>query len=200
MYKSLAIPLLCSALLGLSLQSQQPEAPKKASAKQVKKPELPKLDPASPPKLPQKASSTGQTPRPQQGERRDLVQRFPQRNPFLGVWRIQKSVRHKSNSTRITNGYAIFTKGYFSLHVIQTGAFDRRTAFQSSMRTWRIEAGHIITGSLVGVRSGSRAQPLLLEAGGLQEKRRFLFLGPRLLRIYQSAQDYLELIKVEDLQ
>jgi hypothetical protein len=128
-----------------------------------------------------------------------LVQALNPRNPFLGVWKINKAVRTKHNSagTQI-KGYVIFTPSYFSLHVFQQAPRSQSSAFQTAMRNWYLEGGDLVTRSLLGVRSGMQPSRVLLEAGGYTERRRFLFQGPRLLRLYQNGQNYLELIKVED--
>lgn len=186
------LPLLCMGLLALAAPQDSPPAPA-PDAQAPKKPELPELPAPSVP-----AEGTPSTEPSPEDPRTDLVQRFPQRSPFLGVWRITKAVRSRPNSSSVTTGYVVFTPAYFSLHVFQQGEFDGRKAFQTAMRTWRIEDGLLVTSSLVGVRSAAAADKILLEARGYTERRRFLFLGPKLLRIYQEGPNFLELIKVED--
>ncbi|GEM_PF-2598027 len=133
-------------------------------------------------------------------ERRDLIQRFPIANPFLGVWKVRRKLLPGAHAGTQVTGYLIFTRTHMSLHLMQRSPLRAgRPDFQSSIRRYFIQGPLLRSTSLMGVRSDPGGGKLLLEAQGLVEQRRYLFLGPGVLRIYQGPQSYLELVKEADL-
>ncbi len=67
--------------------------------------------------------------------------------------------------------------------------------FQSSIRTYSLEGITLNTVSLLGVRNSRTPGKIVFEARGLRETRRIAFMGPSVLRIYQTPTSYIELIK-----
>jgi len=119
-----------------SSASQEAKTGKQQRAR--KKPELPVLpgDKAKDKPLPSASKTDSAIRRALEGasaaeiSRKDLVQRFPKKNPLLGVWRVTKTFRNQANSAAITTGYVIFTKAYCSLHLFREAAFANSKAFQ----------------------------------------------------------------------
>lgn len=130
----------------------------------------------------------------------DLIQRFPAANPLLGVWKVQRTVSPVADPRLTVRGYVVFTHTHLSLHLVRTSVLPGGPlSFESSIRRYFLQGPLLRTTALLGLRSGQRPGTLFIEARGLVEQRRFLLVGPKLLRIYQGPQTYLELVKEAEL-
>ena len=91
-------------------------------------------------------------------------------------------------------GYLAVGRDHLSLHLRGDGEKRREPVLQSSFLRYRLSGGKIFMSSLVGhhVRDGK----VLVEAANHQEVRRYELLGTT-LRIYQSAHQYLEFVRIE---
>jgi len=131
---------------------------------------------------------------------KDLVQRFVDPNPLLGVWQVTRMLRPQARGAR-GGGFIIFTKTFMSMHLLQpAAALGAPPQFQSSVRGYRTQGLNLVTTSRLGFRNHpTQRGNIFIEQGGLAEIRRFLFVGKNMLRIFQTPQTYIELRKVEDL-
>lgn len=129
---------------------------------------------------------------------RDLVQRFPQANPFLGVWTVTRIAR--PNQAGNGSGYMIFTRAYVSMHLfLPSPVPGGRPRFQAAMKRYHIDGPSLVATSVMGVRNSSRDGQILIEGAGRAERRRFQFVSGNLLRLFQGANSYIELRRIERL-
>lgn len=197
----LSLTALCIVVVLLGTQDGKKQDTKRQDAGKTP-PELPKLDPDPLPGKPGDQAAAGRRrsadlPFVNTSPGPDLIQRFPQNNPFLGVWSVIRIVNPAAPTAR-GRGYLVFTRGHLSMHLYLSGpTAGARPRFESSMRTYRVEGGQIVTTSLLGVRNSKRQGEILLSGNGLVQRRRFLFHGGNMLRIYQGAQSWIELKRVE---
>ncbi len=180
--------LLILAFLFQGKPTTQPQKPRREETKkEVKNPSR------------QKGSSPNPTNQVPGNERaKDLIQRFPKpTNPLLGLWRLRKQVIPGTTGVRRRpSGYLLFTRTHVSMHLVRPalvpgGPID----FQSSIRTYSLQGIALNTVSLMGVRNSQTPGKIVFEARGLRETRRIAFMGPTVLRIYQTPTSYMELIK-----
>ena len=195
--------LLSALILAVLLPLHVSPQARQGQVKSHPPPQLPKL-----PELPSK-QPTKRTKAKRSGMRsadeplvndpgRDLIQRFPVRNPFLGTWRVTR-ISHERQVGTSGRGYAIFTRAYVSIHLYQPPPVPQAPPrIQSSIRTYRIVGTELHTQAAVGFRNAANGD-VLIEPPGLVERRRFQFLAPNLLRIYQARENYIELKRVERL-
>jgi len=142
---------------------------------------------------------TGRPYLPDTSGQNDLIQRFARQNPLLGVWRISTVVRPGPRGVPPV-GYFTFTRSHLSIHIINPNPTGTATTgFQSSLRIYRIQGNRIITTSLIGARTGKKANDLLLERRGMRESRRFEFVDPNILRLYNGLTSYFELVRIADI-
>ena len=118
---------------------------------------------------------------------------------LLGVWTVTRIVRPQDYGGRVS-GWMTFTRAFVSMHLYQAGPNDEsKPRLQSAMRSYRIEGEQLVTQSMMGFRNGPKPGEILLERGGLSERRRVALLAPGLLRIYSGPRSFLELKRVSKL-
>lgn len=128
----------------------------------------------------------------------DLVQRFPKKNPLVGVWRVQQRGIIPGQGTGQTSGYIVITKTHFSRHLIRKAPF-KKLEFQNMFGTYSIQGNSIIITTLMGMTSSHKPGELFVIQPGSRERRRFQLLGKTLLRIHRSATRSLDFMKIADL-
>jgi hypothetical protein len=148
----------------------------------------PATPPASRPRLP--IGLQGLLP-----PREDLIQRSPATHPIEGVWELIRIVRARGDPSLGIRGYAVFTRMYMSLHLYHNVAGRPNPGIQSGFKTYRLMGNEIFSNALIGFRNDISGD-IVLEAAGLEERRRFLLMGVS-LRIYQDAENYLEFRRLE---
>ncbi|MEE9126818.1 MAG: hypothetical protein V3U11_06730 [Planctomycetota bacterium] len=174
--------LLCAVAVGLQGQDQDPKSrPSKSS-------------PTPPPSATSRPLPPVGEPTRTRVERRDLLQRFKGPSPLAGFYRLV-AVHGPTGRAKGRNiGYLAVGRDHLSLHLQGPSKRRREPVFQSGFRRYRLGSGKIFMSNLVGhhVRDGK----VLQEQVGRQEVRRYELLGTT-LRIYQSARQYLEFVRIE---
>ena len=127
-------------------------------------------------------------------ERRDLLQKFKGPSPLAGFYRLVGRHGPTGRAKGRHLGYLAVGRDHLSLHLYGDGEKRREPVLQSGFRRYRLSGGKIFMSSLVGhrVRDGK----VLVEQVNHQEVRRYELLGTT-LRIYQSAHQYLEFVRIE---
>jgi len=127
-------------------------------------------------------------------ERRDLLQKFKGPSPLAGFYRLVASHGRSGPSKGRQIGYLVIGRDHLSLHLQGRGMRRREPVIQSGFRRYRLGDGKLYMSNLVGhrVRDGQ----VLVEEFNRQEVRTYQLIGTR-LRIYQSARQYLEFVRIE---
>ncbi len=170
--------LLCASAVGFQGQNQDPESRRPRPPKGATSRPLPPV----------------QEPMRTRVERRDLLQKFKGPSPLAGFYRLV-GVHGPSGPAKGRHiGYLAIGRDHLSLHLQGRGLRRREPVIQSGFRRYRLDDGKIHMSSLVGhhVRDGK----VLVEEYNLQEVRRYQLTGTT-LRVYQSAREYLEFVRIE---
>jgi hypothetical protein len=173
--------LLCAATVSFQGQNQDPESRRSTAP-------TPPKGAASRPLPPV------QEPMRTRVERRDLLQKFKGPSPLAGFYRLVGVYGPTGPATGQHVGYLAVGRDHLSLHLQGQGHRRREPVIQSGFRRYHLADGKIYMNSLVGhhVRDGK----VLVEEYNLQTVRRYRLAGTT-LRIYQSAGEYLEFVRIE---
>lgn len=170
--------LLCAAAVGFQGENQDPES---------RRPRPPKGATSRPLPLVQEPMRTPV-------ERRDLLQKFKGPSPLAGFYRLVGVHGPAGPAKGRHIGYLAIGRDHLSLHLQGSGPRRREPVIQSGFRRYRLGDGKIYMSTLVGHRV--RAGEVLVEEYNLQEVRHYRLMGTT-LKVYQSAKEYLEFVRIE---
>lgn len=138
--------------------------------------------------------------------RDDLPWRAGPVSPLEGVWRLQRVVREggQEYGPPQASGYLSFGRDHLFVHLqlvpsVRVGTARPATGsfLQAGVHSWRLDGEMLTTSVLAGHRTDGRASSRVrLDRPGDVDRRRIRLLGS-VLRVSQSAGEFLEFARVE---